>query len=314
MTDLLINLTAMVIIDLMKNFNEFDMDGRLLRLLIAVHDEGSVTAAAQALDLTQSTVSHGLNRLRSLTVDRLFVPMGRGITPTERADKLVIDARDILDRLAQFCRTEDYDPTKDEQPFTVAATDYEIELIVGPFLRKLRQHARSVQVRVVRTRPDNEWVDLLRSGDVDLVLAPALTSLETDIMQRPVLRDDIDLVYYDPDQRSAPVSLDDYCNADHIVMTSGRIKKTPIDHALSKLGRLRRVSVSLSSFAGVASILRGSDMVALMPERLLDTTFKGLGTCAPPVSTAKVTISAIWHIRNDVSERHRWMRNLIYEA
>ncbi|MFS4583573.1 helix-turn-helix domain-containing protein [Phaeobacter sp. C3_T13_0] len=48
---------------------------------VTVYECGSVTAAAQELSITQSTVSHGLNRLREITGNAMFVPVGRGITP-----------------------------------------------------------------------------------------------------------------------------------------------------------------------------------------------------------------------------------------
>lgn len=295
----------------MNKLDEYALDGRLLKMLVTVHETGSVTAAALAMNVTQSTVSHGLNRLRAITGDDLFVPMGRSITPTEKADTLAAEARAILERLAQFSRVDEYVPSSDTSIFTIAATDYEVELIVRPFIRKLRQEAPGVQVQVLRARPDSEWVELLRTGEVDLVLAPELETAEMDVKQRRVLTDDADLIYFDATQRQPPDSLDAYCAADHVVMAPGRLHPTAIDRALAKLGRNRRVAASLPSFAAVASVLRGTDMIALMPERLQDSIFGRLSACKPPFVSSKVIISAIWHIRADGSKRHKWMRQLI---
>ena len=44
----------------MSNFDHLDLDGRLLRLFLSVLEQGSVTAAAEELGLTQSAVSHAL--------------------------------------------------------------------------------------------------------------------------------------------------------------------------------------------------------------------------------------------------------------
>ncbi|MBO9396750.1 hypothetical protein J7400_08665 [Shimia sp. R9_2] len=71
------------------------------------------------------------------------------------------------------------------------------------------------------------------------------------------------------------------------------------------------IAASLPSFASVASVLRGTDMVALMPARLQSTTFQGLYFCDAPFKTPKDTISAIWHVRVDASHRQKWMRNMI---
>jgi hypothetical protein len=50
-------------------------------LLLAVVEEGSVTRAAQRLGVTQSAVSHLLDKLRAIVGDPLFVKSGRGIVP-----------------------------------------------------------------------------------------------------------------------------------------------------------------------------------------------------------------------------------------
>lgn len=295
----------------MNKVDEFSLDGRLLKMLVAVHETGSVTAAAQAMNVTQSTISHGLNRLRAITGDELFVPMGRGITPTEKADALKVEAQEILERMSSFLSSDIYEPSMDTRPFVIAATDYEVELLVKPFIHRLRKEAPGVQVRVQKARADAEWAGLLRSGEVDLVLAPELQGSEMDIKQRRLLSNDKDVVFFDAEQRSAPDTLDTYCASDHLIMAPGKFGKTSVDHTLAKLGRARRIAASLPSFSGVASVLRGTDMVALMPARLQSTTFQGLGFCDAPFETSKDTISAIWHVRVDASLRQKWMRNMI---
>ncbi|WP_170330247.1 LysR family transcriptional regulator [Ruegeria arenilitoris] len=295
----------------MNELDELALDGRLLTMLVKVHETGSVTAAAHDLNVTQSTVSHGLNRLRSITGDDLFVPMGRTITPTEKADTLVAEAKEILHRMQCFSRADTYDPAQDTRPFSIAATDYEIELIIRPFIHRLRRLAPQVQIRVRRALPDREWVQLLRSGEVDLVLAPELKTLETDIKQRRVLEDDRDVVYFDASQRTAPDSLDSYCTADHVIMALSASGKTSVDQILATMGRSRRIAVSLPGFSSIAAVLAGSDMVALMPVRLRDSTFLGLAFCPPPFAMPTETISCIWHVRSDASERHIWMRKQI---
>ena len=73
-----------------------DLDGRLLKLLLAVVETGSITGAALQLGVTQSAVSHLLDKLRAITGDPLFVKSGRGIVATQRALLLAVHARELL--------------------------------------------------------------------------------------------------------------------------------------------------------------------------------------------------------------------------
>ena len=77
-----------IMIEPMSKFDWSDLDAHLLQLLVAIVDTGSITGAAQRLGVTQSAVSHLLDKLRAITGDRLFVKSGRGIVATARAEAL----------------------------------------------------------------------------------------------------------------------------------------------------------------------------------------------------------------------------------
>ena len=65
-----------------------DHDLNLLRVLDAVLDTGSVTAAAERLHLSVPATSHALARLRQAAGDPLLVRAGRRLVPTPRAQAL----------------------------------------------------------------------------------------------------------------------------------------------------------------------------------------------------------------------------------
>ena len=88
----------------MSKFDWSDLDARLLQLLVTVVEAGSVTRAAQSLGVTQSAVSHQLDKLRSITGDALFVKSGRGIVATARAGELAVQARELLRQLQGLAR------------------------------------------------------------------------------------------------------------------------------------------------------------------------------------------------------------------
>jgi DNA-binding transcriptional LysR family regulator len=109
----------------MSNFDWFDLDARLLRVLVAIVDTGSVSGAAHRLGVTQSAVSHLVSKLRAIVGDALFVKSGRGIIVTARAKALAAKARGLLRELEHFAAGSEFDPARWRATFTVAANDFQ---------------------------------------------------------------------------------------------------------------------------------------------------------------------------------------------
>jgi DNA-binding transcriptional LysR family regulator len=114
----------------MSKFDWSDLDVHLLKLLVAVVEVGSITGAAQRLGVTQSAVSHLLDKLRAITGDPLFVKSGRGIVATARAEALAAQARELLGALERFARSGEFDPARWHATFTIAANDFQRDLLL----------------------------------------------------------------------------------------------------------------------------------------------------------------------------------------
>src|SRR4051812_12079652 len=77
---------------------------RHLRLVAAITEHGSVTAAARALNLTQPALSHQLRELESRLRAPLFVRTTRRMVLTPTGEQLSRLAHDVLTRIASFER------------------------------------------------------------------------------------------------------------------------------------------------------------------------------------------------------------------
>jgi LysR family nitrogen assimilation transcriptional regulator len=84
------------------------MDLKSLETLVVVVDAGSFSAAAVVLNLTQPTLSRQVALLEAQLGQRLLVRTGRGVTPTEAGDALLVHARAMLDS-AQRARAAMHD-------------------------------------------------------------------------------------------------------------------------------------------------------------------------------------------------------------
>ncbi|WP_240314490.1 LysR family transcriptional regulator [Vibrio tetraodonis] len=294
----------------MNNFDYSSLDGRLLRMFICVYEHQSVTKAAASMGVTQSTVSHGLNQLRKIVDDELFVACGRSIAPTPKASDLVGQARAIILAMQEFSCPKDYRPSRDEKGFVIAANDYEIETIVKPKFEKFQTQAPLSHLHIAPARTQKKWASLLRAGDVDLVLTPELTSNESDLIQTKILTDQ-DVCFFNPKKQTAPKTLEQYCAKPHAIMAYEHVHHTEIDSLLHERGMKRKIVTSAYSFAAVAALIRDTNIIVSMPSRLSKTIFRDFDYVPLPFDLDPFNIVKIWHCRNKKSQRHTWFKNLM---
>ena len=115
-----------------------NIDLNLLRVLDVLLREQHVSRAAQALHLSQPATSAALMRLREALGDPLLVRTARGMQPTERAVELAPRLRALLQSLNQLLQPPlQFEAAYAHQTFSVASTDYLIELVNQPLTQAL---------------------------------------------------------------------------------------------------------------------------------------------------------------------------------
>lgn len=84
------------------------------------------------------------------------------------------------------------------------------------------------------------------------------------------------------------------------------------DLALDRIGRSRRVVATLPSFLILLHLVRGSDTIALVPERLTKG-MEGIVIRRPPLPVMGFTKIAVWHERLQHDPAHAWIRERLAE-
>ena len=154
----------------MNNINICKIDGKLLTTFKLIFDQGSVSKTAVQLDVTQSSVSHALARLRGLFGDPLFVRAGRNIVPTERAISLEPLITEILEQLDYLTEPLEIDISKISTRFVLSANDFERYLFAHSLASNLLKQAPNSCLKLIDTKGD--VVNSLRSRECDLVITP----------------------------------------------------------------------------------------------------------------------------------------------
>lgn len=292
---------------IMSKLHYLDLDGRSLRLLLSLLDTRSATESARRLGLTQSGVSHALERLRSILGDPLFVRAGRGLEPTDHALSLADAAQDALALLEGIGQEPVFDPATSSRRFVIAANDYQRDILLPVLFRHLQRDAPGIRLRI-RT-PGLSGGDMLRDRDCDLLISPKAPDLPD--LVRTSLYTDRFVCFYDANCREAPDTLERYLASGHITIVYSNDEDNPLDLRLAAQGMRRRVVLNLPNFSALPAFLRGTPLVVASLEQSYRMGLGEFARCPLPLPTPPVPLYAIWHIRDTVSPAHRWFRELL---
>lgn len=294
------------------NDNILSIDARLLRLFLRVYEAGSVSEAAVQLSLNQSTVSIGLDRLRKILNDPLFIRAGRGIVPTPHAIAIVDEVRAVLDNLERLVAgTSDYEPALDEGRFSLSTSDFEWSLVGHVLTQKLQQLAPRCELKVSSLQSHDATLADLRAGKLDVCLRTSLEMNSNELYERHLLTDRI-VAFYDAATRSPPLN-EAYWQARHARIVFSSNEQSDINALAAARGKNRRVCLIVPSFAYLANAIEGTDLVVTVPSLLKKHTLKNLSFCSPPFELP-VPIYAIWHQRNHQNARQIWFRQILHEC
>jgi DNA-binding transcriptional LysR family regulator len=288
----------------MSKFDHSDLTGHLLQLLVAVIEAGSITGAAQRLGVTQSAVSHLLDKLRAITGDPLFVKRGRGIVATARAEELAAQARGLLRQMQHFADAGEFDPAHWQTTLTIAANDFQRDLLLPALATRLRQSAPGVALRIIPSGIPR--LEMLRDDDCQLVISPRPPE-GSDIVQKRLFEDQY-RVFYDSAVRAAPLNEAEYLAAEHATVVYEPKRSLDLDQHLAAKGVQRRFAVMVPTFSALPAFVRGTPLLATVPALLARHTLLGLASCPPPVTCPSMPMYMIWHTRYQQDAAHRWLR------
>ncbi|SEF87144.1 DNA-binding transcriptional regulator, LysR family [Jhaorihella thermophila] len=289
-------------------------------MLDALLQTCSTTAAGRQIGLSQPAVSAALGRLRHALGAPLFVRQGRRLVPTGHALTLRDPLRDLLENTESLLSgAAPFDPATAEDVFRISGSDFYAEFLMPQLADHLSRAAPFMQVHLVDLVPDR-YLDTIDRYDVDMAMIPG-TTFPPWIDHRPLHRSRF--VVMDrlghPKLKTAHVRpgeaipLDVYCDVHHILFSPEGKSHGIGDEALARVGRERRVVMTLPVFSGVCRAVAQSDLIALIPEQLARRVAPvlGLSIHAPPMEVPEASLALVWHRRATRTPAHRWLRDQI---
>lgn len=146
------------------------IDPRRLRILRAVADHRTVTAAASALYLTPSAVSQQLNALEQETGHALLIRSGKGVRLTAAGEILLAHTHTVLAQLERAEAELAAYAGGAAGDVTVAAFATGIAEVVAPAIAHLAKEHLDIRVRV-RDAEGDESLPLVLDGEADIAVA-----------------------------------------------------------------------------------------------------------------------------------------------
>ena len=296
----------------MNNLRRLDLN--LLVTLDMLLTEHNVTRAAERLNFSQPSVSVHLAKLRDIFGDPLLLPGPRGMRPTARAEALREPLRQALEALEQaVAPASPFEPARATNTWRVAATDYGESTIVLPALNSLRASAPGTRLAVLELVPPRIEKQA-EQGEIDLVFHTT-DGAPPGLRRRALFTERYVLVGRagHPRLKRKP-TLAQFCALDHVIVSpdgGGFFGVT--DDALKATGASRRVALSVPHFLFVMTAVASTDLVAMLPERLVRGA-SALQVVEPPVEVPGYEMSMLWHERVHRDPAHQWLRDQIARA
>ncbi|WP_243744791.1 LysR family transcriptional regulator [Streptomyces hainanensis] len=173
------------------------IDLRRLQVLRAVHQHGTVTAAAAALHLTPSAVSHQLRELARELKVQLVEPQGRRIRLTGAAHLVIRHGEELLARWEEAESALESYRSGDAGLLRICGYPSAVTGLIAPATALLRKRRPGLTVMVTECETVAGF-DLLLSTDADIaVMAPSEdfpNPSDSRFDQEPLLDEPLDLI------------------------------------------------------------------------------------------------------------------------
>ncbi|GLY48277.1 LysR family transcriptional regulator [Lentzea sp. NBRC 102530] len=237
------------------------IDPRRLRVLRALADHGTVTAAAAALHLTPSAVSQQLAALESEAGHPLLVRKGRRVSLTPAGSLLVEHAHVVAAELERAQATLDGLASGSAGRVAVAAFASAITQVVAPALAALKE--RSIELSV-RDAEGHESVRLLLDGEIDVAITEEHRATER-VTRFPLYTEPFDVLLPPGHAVSGPVDLATLADEDWVVTLPGNPLRDVVEMACRQAGFTPRIRHNSDDFRAIEALVAAGAGVALAP-------------------------------------------------
>lgn len=292
------------------------LDLNLLRVFMVVYRTRSFTLAAQELDLTQSSVSNAISRLRAWVGESLFTRVGRGIEPTAVAReiyrKLEQPMTDIDSVLLGF---EHFEPHSSQRHFYVYANESVIEALQAGVQSLLQ----NMDIEVIFRESPPQEVDLYR----DILLERVAVAIDIKPAQQSLLSSKllftetlVCIVSQQHPRIQGAITNQQYFEEKHVFLNLRRFNLTAGDLFTEGVLPRRKMYSEQSSLLSMFATVGKSEAIGIAPLRYASQYAEifGLQILPMPLKTRPIDLYMVWSSKYTQNPSHQWLRRLLLDA
>ncbi|MBV8663641.1 MAG: LysR family transcriptional regulator, partial [Hyphomicrobiales bacterium] len=294
-------------------------------------EDRSVRRAGLRLGVTQSAISHALNRLRYHLNDEVFVRTRAGMIPTARALEISGPLRDVMRTIEATLGEAQFDPHSTQRRFVLAANDVMTATVGARLMAILATEAPNVDL-VIRPVTRIDLAEQIDMGLIDVALG-VFADVPSRFRSKPILQLRDTAVLRENHPAAAGLSLETLsrcpiaavsfggpqAGATHgyilergLARQSDAFDRIGLERALAEIGSVPRYALLTPHFTALPSILHETDLVAIVPD-LLAPLFRAAGIVARPLpyGSSPVAAKLVWLRRADADLGHMWLRGVL---
>lgn len=291
---------------------KFDLN--LLRVFVSTYETESVTKSAEQLDLTQSSVSNALARLKDAVGSELFTRTGRGIKPTRFAVELYEHVQEHILGIDRFIEgLANFEPESSRRQFVI----YCHEAALLRLHKRMHVFEKYPNISLVLKElppKDARIYEDLRMEKVDLVIDVAPS--DSRVFQSKLLHSDGLICIASathPRLQDGKMTKQRYMDENHVLLNIRRENLTFVEWLVSDVLPPRKVFSQHSSLLGMLPSVSQSQALAVVPETLFLQYGEmfNLQSLPFPFETKTFDSYMVWPTKMARNSALTWLRGLI---
>lgn len=271
----------------------FDLN--LVRPFLAVYNLGTITKAAESLELTQPAVSSAIKRFETVLGYPLFIRMGRKIEPTSKAHQLATQLSMALELMDG-----------------AVATEQKLVVYAGANIISKLPEMSNIQI-IESPKNAEDVVQDIKLNKVDLVIDYHLPR-EGGVNFEPAFTDE--LMFMCDEEHPAigeTISMEQYLDSEHVTLKLFRQNAQIVDF-LSGKSLSRKVAIEVGNITNLIIATKGTRYVSAIPKSMVKVAKQfGLKILPPPMPLGKVEFEFAFHKKHQNNAEHRALRENLRE-